>query len=258
MYEIQLAQEQLSATFLDAYLRFQKLDQELKHSAGTIVWKGPKKQYPYWQFYDHGKQIQKYIHKSGLEAVRQLIEKLKVKFKKRSVLRKFISDLKRALRAIRVSWKEVVAKYEEAQARRESEAAARAAAKKVAESKRYADQYKHLTDKGDYVASKSEMMIANKLYSLGIHYEYEQEVVIGNVHFRPDFTIYTKDGRVFYWEHAGMMDDPEYRRRHDDKMDFYERNGIRLQENLIVTKDHDGSISMDEIRRTIDFYRLRD
>ena len=258
MQEIQLIRERLSADFLDAYLRFQKLNEEIDHSAGTIVWKGPKKQYPYWQFYDHGKQIQKYIHKSGLEVVRQLIEKRKAQFRKRSILRGFISDMKRALRAIRVNWQEVIAKYEETQKRRETKAAARAAAKKVAENKRYADQYKHLTDKGDYVASKSEMIIANKLYSLGIHYEYEKEVVIGNVHFRPDFTISTKDGRIFYWEHAGMMDEPEYRRRHDDKMDFYERNGIRLQENLIVTKDHDGTISMDEIRRTVDFYRLQE
>lgn len=258
MEEIRLVRERLSADFLDAYLRFRKLNEEIDHSAGTIVWKGPKKQYPYWQFYDHGKQIQKYIHKNSLEEVRQLIEKRKVQVRKRSILRRFIGDLKRALKALRISWQEVIAKYEEMQKRRETKAAALAAAKKVAESKRYADQYKHLTDRGEYVASKSEMMIANKLYSLGIHYEYEQEVVIGNVHFRPDFTIYTKDGRVFYWEHAGMMDDPEYRRRHEEKKAFYERNGIRLQENLIVTKDHDGSISMDEIRRTIDFYRLRD
>lgn len=258
MQEIQMVREQLSASFLDAYLRFQKLDEELKHSAGTIVWKGPKKQYPYWQFYDHGKQIQKYIHKSGLEAVRMLIEKMKVQFKKRSLLRGFISDLKRALRAIRVNWQEVIAKYEQAKEKRQSEVAARAAAKKVAESKRYADQYKHLTDKGEYVASKSELLIANKLYSLGIEYEYEKEVWIGGRCFRPDFTIYTKDRRERYWEHAGMMDKPEYRQRHEEKMDFYAHHGIRLQENLIVTQDRDGTISMDEVQRTIDFYRLQD
>ena len=118
--------------------------------------------------------------------------------------------------------------------------------------------YKHLTDKDDYVASKSEMMIANRLYALGIEYEYEKEVWIGGRCFRPDFTIRTKDGRIFYWEHAGMMDDPEYRRRHEEKKAFYERNGIRLQENLIITMDHNGTISMDEIQRTIDFYRLQD
>jgi hypothetical protein len=47
MQEIQLIRERLSADFLDAYLRFQKLNGEIDHSAGTIVWKGPKKQYPY-------------------------------------------------------------------------------------------------------------------------------------------------------------------------------------------------------------------
>ena len=55
-----------------------------------------------------------------------------------------------------------------------------------------------------------------------------------------------------------MMDDPEYRWRHEEKKAFYERNGIRLQENLIITMDDIGTISMDEIQRTIDFYRLQD
>ena len=258
MQEIQMVREQLSASFLDAYLRFQKLDEELKHSAGTIVWKGSKKQYSYWQFYEKGKQIQKYVCKNSLEETRKLIETMKAQFRKRSLLRKFVGDLKRALRAIRVSWQEVIAKYEKAQKKRQSEVDARAAAKKVAESKRYADQYKHMTDKGDYVASKSELLIANKIYSLGIRYEYEQEIEIGNTRFRPDFTIYTKNDRVWYWEHAGMMDKPEYRQRHEEKMDFYARHGIRLQENLIVTQDRDGAISMDEVQRTIDFYRLLD
>ena len=109
-----------------------------------------------------------------------------------------------------------------------------------------------------YTENITQADVANFLYKNGIEYEYEKEVWIGGRCFRPDFTIRTKDGRIFYWEHAGMMDEPEYRRRHDDKMDFYERNGIRLQENLIVTKDHDGTISMDEIRRTVDFYRLQE
>lgn len=42
MEEIKAVREQLSASFLDAYLRFQKLNEEIDHSAGTIVWKGPK------------------------------------------------------------------------------------------------------------------------------------------------------------------------------------------------------------------------
>ena len=258
MHEIQLTREQLSATFLENYLRLQKLDEELKHSAGTIVWKGPKKQYPYWQFYEKGKQIQKYIHKSGLEEVRQLIEKRKIQFKKRSILRRFISDLKRVLRTLRVSWREIIEKYEQAKANWEAEAAARAAAKKVAQSKRYADQYKHVTDGGDQVASKSELLIANELRANDIDYSYEEEIVIGTVHYKPDFTIRTKDGRMYFWEHAGMLEDQEYRRRHEEKMAFYARHGIRLQENLIVTQDRNGTISMDEVRRTIEFYRLRD
>ena len=44
MQEVQKIREGLSASFLDVYLRLQNLNNELKHSAGTIVWKDPKKQ----------------------------------------------------------------------------------------------------------------------------------------------------------------------------------------------------------------------
>lgn len=256
MQEIQLAREQLSASFLDAYLRLQKLNAELKHSAGTIVWKGPKKQYSYWQFYDHGKQIQKYVQKSGLEAIRRKIETMKAQHRKRMVLARFLEDVKRALRALRVSWRGIVEKYEAALERRKAETEARVEAKKVAESKRYADNYKHVTDKGDQVGSKSELMIANMLYAQGIEYEYEKEIVLDTVHFKPDFTVYTKDGRVFYWEHAGMLENPEYKRKHEEKLAFYRRHGIRLQENLIVTRDRNGTFSANEVRRTIEYYEL--
>lgn len=250
--------EELSASFLEAYLRVQKLEEAMAHSPGTIVWKGSRKQYSYWQFYEKGKQIQKYVHKNVLEAVRKRIETLKAQHRKRMILKRYLSDLKRALRALRVNWQEIIVNYEAARARRESEAASRAAAKKVAASKRYADNYKHMTDKGDRVGSKSELQIANMLNALGIRYEYEQEIVLGNVRFKPDFTVYTKDGRVFYWEHAGMLDNPEYKRKFEEKLEFYARHQIRLQENLIVTRDTNGAFSADEVRRTIEFYRLKD
>ena len=48
----------------------------------------------------------------------------------------------------------------------------------------------HRTERGELVRSKSELLIANKLHSMGIEYGYEQPLNIGEGRFRyPDFTI---------------------------------------------------------------------
>ena len=57
---------------------------------------------------------------------------------------------------------------------------------------------------------------------------------------RPDFTIEDPDtGDKWYWEHCGMMTDPKYRRRWEEKKKFYEKNGIKEGKNLIVTYDNE-------------------
>jgi hypothetical protein len=48
----------------------------------------------------------------------------------------------------------------------------------------------HRTERGELVRSKSELVIADKLYARGIDYAYEQPLVLPNGHIRyPDFTI---------------------------------------------------------------------
>ena len=194
MQEIQMVREQLSASFLDVYLRIQQLDKALVHSPGTVVWKGPEKKYPYWQIYTKGKQSQHSIGKNNVDAVRKRIEIMRAQKEKRKILRGFLNDMKKALRAVKVKWQEIVEKYEEAKGKKAAEEASRQAAKKTAKNKKYADSYKHMTDKGDLVASKSEQLIANMLYARGIHYEYEQPVQVGNDVFKPDFTVWRRDG----------------------------------------------------------------
>lgn len=55
---------------------------------------------------------------------------------------------------------------------------------------------------------------------------------------RPDFKVLDGDtGEVWYWEHCGMMNDPKYVRRWEDKKKFYEKHGIVEGKNLIVTYD---------------------
>ena len=52
----------------------------------------------------------------------------------------------------------------------------------------------------------------------------------------PDFTILNTENRQeIYWEHLGMMDDPNYVDMAIKKINTYEQNGILLGKNLILT-----------------------
>jgi hypothetical protein len=65
----------------------------------------------------------------------------------------------------------------------------------------------HCTAKGEMVISKSEVIVANTLRSLGIEYTYETRLVMvdGTVRW-PDFTVARPGRPPVYWEHLGMRD----------------------------------------------------
>lgn len=94
-----------------------------------------------------------------------------------------------------------------------------------------------LTERGERVRSKSEKIIADKLYALGIPYRYECPLVLsGGVKVYPDFTILRMPMREeVYLEHFGMMDDLEYVETALYKLSSYEKNGIYLGVDLFVT-----------------------
>ncbi len=110
------------------------------------------------------------------------------------------------------------------------------------------EQLKHVTRKGELVRSKSEVIIANILADLGISYEYEKPLYSKNdpLDYRlPDFTI-KYQGKTFYWEHLGMLNDPDYIKDWKRKERWYKENGYYKQ--LIVSKERpDGSIDSQEI-----------
>ncbi len=94
------------------------------------------------------------------------------------------------------------------------------------------------TDRGEKVRSKSEKMIADKLYALGIPYRYEYPVFLkgyGTIYV--DFVILDVTSRnEIYYEHFGKMDDPEYCNNALRKLQNLARNGYALgQGNLIAT-----------------------
>lgn len=94
-----------------------------------------------------------------------------------------------------------------------------------------------VTEKGERVRSKSEKIIADKLFALGIPYRYEYPLVLENgVTVYPDFTILRMPMREeVYLEHFGRMDDPEYVEKALYKLSSYEKSGIYQGVTLFVT-----------------------
>jgi hypothetical protein len=95
------------------------------------------------------------------------------------------------------------------------------------------------------------VIIANLLHAKGIDYHYEHPLELGGVVKYPDFTIEDDDAGITYlWEHCGMLHDPAYRRRWEEKQQWYRTHGILPLEQgggpkgtLIVTRDQpDGGI----------------
>lgn len=105
------------------------------------------------------------------------------------------------------------------------------------------------TKKGERVRSKSEKIIADIFYDLGIEYKYECPLKLkgyGTVY--PDFTILRKrDGNEIYWEHDGRMDDPKYAEKAVRKINSYTANGYFLGDNLIVSFESSVAVLNDRI-----------
>ncbi len=105
----------------------------------------------------------------------------------------------------------------------------------------------HHTKRGDLVRSKSEVIIANELLAQGVdRYEYEAPLALPDGGTRyPDFTVVDDDtGERYYWEHLGLLHNPDYKARWTRKEHAYREAGILPHEEgggeagtLIVTRD---------------------
>lgn len=116
----------------------------------------------------------------------------------------------------------------------------------------YEDKLIHRTVRGELVRSKSEVIIANALYYHKLDYVYEPELILKGKVYRPDFKIEDADtGDVCYWEHCGMMNDPKYKKRWENKKIFYKKNGIEEGKNLIITYDENGSLNSQKLEEII-------
>ncbi len=116
------------------------------------------------------------------------------------------------------------------------------------------------TSRGDLVRSKSEWIIADKLSSAGIDYQYEHGVLLDGIERYPDFTIVDDDtGTIWYWEHNGMMGNSSYHTRWKRKLSAYRASGVLPHSEgggpngtLLTTEETIGSdLNVIEIQKNI-------
>lgn len=133
---------------------------------------------------------------------------------------------------------------------------------KLVNHKFYDTKYIQVSAKGEFMISKSEVIIADQLHAKNIRYAYEAPLADDSgITIHPDFTIEDDDtGITYYWEHLGMLTKDDYRSKWKRKQEWYDKNGIKPYDEdneddkqLIITRDKpDGGIDASEIREIIE------
>ena len=100
------------------------------------------------------------------------------------------------------------------------------------------------TVNGEYVKSKSETIIADRLERAGVPYHYEPKIALAELEigeifqWNPDFKVLNlRTGKEYFWEHFGRIDDPEYFSTCQMKLRLYAQNGLFMGDNLIITME---------------------
>lgn len=115
----------------------------------------------------------------------------------------------------------------------------------------------YTSEKGETVRSKTEKMIADKLYYKGIPYVYEPALRLKNGIIKyPDFLVLNvRTRKEYYYEHMGKMGNEEYVKKQMEKLDLYEQNNIYLGDNLLITIEcKEKGINMRQVDSIIERY----
>jgi exodeoxyribonuclease V alpha subunit len=92
----------------------------------------------------------------------------------------------------------------------------------------------HETLAGYIVRSKSEVIIANLLSAAKLPFRYEVPLFAPDgTFYLPDFTIEWR-GRKFFWEHAGLLSKPKYKKDWEAKQKWYNKH---FRGSLLVTEE---------------------
>lgn len=117
----------------------------------------------------------------------------------------------------------------------------------------------HPTNLGFSVRSKSEAMIAMALHFNCVPFRYESALSLDNITLYPDFTIFHPvTGRIIYWEHFGLIDNPDYQMQYLSKIRHYITNGIYPSIDLITTYEtSERPLSLETLDQVISFFALK-
>lgn len=119
-----------------------------------------------------------------------------------------------------------------------------------------------LTQSGLRVRSKSEIIIADLLQQKKVPFLYESPVELktyfGKKIFHPDFyCLNLRTRQEFYWEHFGMMDDPEYSANAVGKFKIFNENHFKQGKNLIITMESQSNpLTAKETLRVIEDFLM--
>jgi len=136
----------------------------------------------------------------------------------------------------------------------------------------YDARYVNISERGEPMLSKNEVIIANCLnkYKRQITYAYEDKLKLDNSGrtIKPDFTVDNLEtGKRFYWEHLGMMTKTDYREKWLTKLDEYIKEGFVLHSSaqannekvLILTEENpNGGINSQDIDLIVRKYILEE
>ncbi|MCR5287315.1 MAG: hypothetical protein K6D93_05125 [Saccharofermentans sp.] len=101
------------------------------------------------------------------------------------------------------------------------------------------DDPEYYTSKGERVRSKSELLIAEALIRYNIPYRYEFPVYHNGVLLAvPDFNcLNVRQRKDYYWEHLGMLADPNYANKNVKKLERYSLAPDFDESSLILTME---------------------
>ena len=252
LYERNDFLERLCREYLNTFNMIRRLTKDLANAIrGTLVAKKVGK-YTYFdhQIWENGKRTRTHVKRKDEESLRQKIELRQFQERQLKALKAYRDELRKSLRHFRVKAETIVEEYKRRLQARTQEEKERWIDRMAADEKPYRSNLRYRTLKGDYVRSKSELALSNLLYSLGIKYTYGAKVILGGEEREADFFVESRLDRrkKYYWEHFGMMDDPEYRRKFREKMEAYHAEGYREGKDLIVTyEDRSSGLDMMEM-----------
>ncbi len=252
------------------------LRRERKYPDGSLIikYRGGRTSF-YHTTKKDGKSIQKYLPKSNHELLSCMVKKRyqKIMLKADAVELSAIQEFQKAYQRRMCESDQRFVENSEVQSilseqRRGNKAKSPAIREKVMrwskESyKKSNKKEEHLTvptGQGLWVRSKSEALIVSALrkYQIPFRYECALDVIYKDDFFTayPDFTIMDPlTGKIYYWEHCGLMGDEGYEEDLQRKLQYYPENQIYPFQNLIMTyEDKEHPLSYEEIEATIRFW----